>query len=579
MRRRVLVGAAILTIQVPRYERQEQTGALRTPRAQGVGPEAFGGGLAQGLNRLGAEMEKANAEEVAKANRTAVLTSRAALDSKEQELTWGTEELPGFLRKGGKEVFAIDAPTLEDFDTFVAETEGRLQEGEQRQAFRALADQRRNAINLNLQRHISGEVKKYSKEANQAALASTANNVAQFWNDPARVEQEMRFGFGIIESDPENASLPRAVVDQRREAWESGIHRTVIEKMMMENPSQAQAYLEDVRSGEAPGILPADAAAVEKQLKPLAEAQQASESATLIFSANPDASLLEMLEQAREKHKDEPGVSKAAQAEIRATYLAREEEIKQATSEAENTIYATIAKIKMEGRVPRRGDVPRSDWARLADLDAKAVDRIVDELNRGQEHAADRSRTAAERSDNKPSQDQLTTWGLLKTNPTALKATNLDTLLTNGKIAPSLYKDLITDQRAMLNDKGEKETQLLTNKTAVDIVLKGAGISQNKHPEKYAQFYEALSARLHGMEKPNQEQVTAAARGLLTEVSQDRDWWPLDRDVPAFAADPNKVRVPAADRAAIVAVLQKRNLPVTDEAINNLYLDLKKRGK
>jgi hypothetical protein len=563
---RTVQAAAILTSPVvPRYERTERTDALRTPRAQGLGSEAFGGGFAQGLGQASGDVLNALRQERQKADRTAAIASRTALDQAEVDLLYDPEQ--GALAKRGRDSFGLPEPTLQTFDERAAEIERGLTTAEQKETFRLLAGQRRVQVDKQLQRHVASEMRSYAAETTKASLEGTLNNVARHYQDPERIDQERKFGLAVLMSEADNQGLPPEVVKLKADTWESMVHQAVIDKLAIDSPQRAKDYFEANRDL----LLPGQAATVERTLKPLVEAQQGQEVAGEIFYADESTSLAEMLKQVRDRFPDDPGVVKAASSEIRGLYSAREEAQRQAVDEAEKEVYAAIAQAKLAGRTPRRGDVPRDAWAQLARVSPESVDKITSALESGQQSRS-----------NRPDNEQLTTWGLLKTDPEALTATNLDALLVEGKITQSHYSDLLTDQVAIRQGKGEKEFTILSNKAAVDTVLKAVGISQTKQPERYAKFYEAMNRRLKLFETengkpPKQEEVTTMARGLLTEVSQDVSFWPIDRSVPAFEADVGTVRVPAADKAAIAMALQANGLPVTEETISRLYLELKSR--
>jgi hypothetical protein len=195
----------------------------------------------------------------------------------------------------------------------------------------------------------------------------------------------------------------------------------------------------------------------------------------------------------------------------------------------------------------------------------------------------DRAQAKKDRLENKATVESITTWGMLKVNPEVLRSVNLDKLLATGKITKSHYQDLITDQLAIKQGKGEHEAKILSDKAAVDSVLASVKITDKKDPEKYSKFYDALNLRMKVFEsengkKPKQEDVLKLTRGLLSEVSQDVNFWPVDKTVRTFEADPAKIRVPTADRAAIVKVLNANKRPVTEDTIRTLYLERQKRN-
>ncbi|MDT8419341.1 MAG: hypothetical protein RQ754_02830 [Desulfuromonadales bacterium] len=564
-RQEPLKGAAIITTpQVPRYEPTEKTAALRTPRAQGVGPDAFGGGLARGANQASGNYLAVLKQEKEKADRVSAIESRTQLDQLEVDLLYDPNQ--GALITRGKDAFGLPEPVLQKYSERTAEIERKLATPEQKEAFRLLAQQRRVEVDKQLQRHVSGEMKTYAQEAVKSSLESTLNNIATHYNDPQRIEQERKFGLAVLMTDADNAGLPPEAVKLKAQTWESMVHKAVIEKIAVDSPLKAKDYLEANREN----LLPAEVTKLETTLKPLAEAQQGMEAAGEIFySADETEPLAEMLRNVRERFPDSPSVVKAATAEIKGLYTAREEAKTQAIAEAEGDVYAAIAKVKLAGGVPRKGDVPQAAWNRLAQVAPEKVDSILSSMTTEQS--------------SQPSSDQLTTWGLLKTDPETLTQTNLDALLVEGKISRGHYTDLITDQLAIRNGKGEKETTILTNKAAVDTVLKAVGITQSKNPERYAKFYEAMNQRMKAFEVengkvPKQGEITEMARGLLGEVSQDVSFWPIDKDVRAFEADPSRLRVPAKDQAAITAKLEARGIPATDETVREVYLEAQKRG-
>lgn len=125
--KRFIQGAAIITTpEVPRYDsgRIEPTQGFNTPRAQGLGPEAFGAGIGQGLQQSSKTMFAVASEERAKADRTATIQARTALDQAEVDLLYHPQT--GALAKRGKDAFSLEEPTLKSFDEKTAEIEGGL---------------------------------------------------------------------------------------------------------------------------------------------------------------------------------------------------------------------------------------------------------------------------------------------------------------------------------------------------------------------------------------------------------------------------------------------------------------------
>lgn len=562
------------TPQVPRYERTVQTDPLRTPTAQGVGPAAFGGGLAAGISSAARDLEAIAREQREKADRTATVELMTGLDGVEAALSQGERDAQGqevrrgFLVRKGKEAVETDPATvLQDYDTRAAALKARLGTDEQRAAADLLIAQRKGQLNLQLQRHIAAETRRYQVEVDQAKLDSGLNRAINSFQDPEAVKAELQTGAAVILSD---TSASPEEIETRLGAWRSSVHGSIVERIANDDPQQAQEYF----AANKDAIVDAKVRGrLEKMLEPLVDAQRGSTIAGEVFArAGDSGSLLDMLQEVREKHANDPEVRKHAEVELRGLYSAREEEKRQEIDTAERAVTSAIAKAVLAGRTPTRKDVPNHLWNRLAGVAPERVVQLVDNMAQRQERGVSES------------QETLTTWGELKRNPERLRSVNLDALLVAGQLSPRHYQDLIGDQVAINQGKGERELTLRSDKAVIDTVLKSAGITASKNPDRYDAFHDELNNRMqqfkaeHG-KVPNQAEKEALARGLLATVAQDVSWWPLDRDVAAFEADPERVVIPDADRAAIAERLRVRGLDASDENVRRVYLNAKSRGQ
>lgn len=581
MKKRLLMGSAVMTTpDVPRYTPATQNADLAVPRVSAPGADSFGSGLGEGLQRAASSVAGVIKAEREKADRTATLQARTSLDQVEVDLLYNPQT--GALTKRGRDAFTVDQTTLKAFDEQAVKVEGGLATDGQKQAFSLMAAQRRAEINKQLQRHISGELTSYADAANKASLESTLNNVSANYQDPERIEQERKFGLAVIMSDTDNKGLPPEVVKAKVASWESMVHKSVVERLAVDDPVKAKEYFDK----NSANFLPSEAVKIKAQLQPLAEAQQGLQTANEIFyGADEKTTLADMLKKVNDRFPKAPNVVKTAAAELRSLYSARDDAKKKDVEDAENAVYSAVAKVKLAGGVPKRSDVPAEAWAKLAAVAPDKVDKIADEILHDNEHAVDRVRqeqdrqeAKRERRESRATVESLTTWGMLKSSPDLLRSVNLDKLVATGKITKAHYSDLLTDQVAIRQGKGEREGELLSNKAAVDLVLSSVKIDAKKDPERYGKFFDALNSRMTVFERennrrPRQAEVKDLARGLLGEVAQDRDFWPGAKSVSAFEADPAKVRVPTADRTAIVQVLKANKRPVTEDAIRKLYLE------
>ena len=212
--------------------------------------------------------------------------------------------------------------------------------------------------------------------------------------------------------------------------------------------------------------------------------------------------------------------------------------------------------------------------------------QVAQEFARHNEHmqnlqdaANSRARANSERM--LPNDSQVANWYQLKTEPEALRAIDLTQLRNNKSISEKQFNDLVGDQQS-LRKGGLHEDTILADKAAVDLVLKGAKIEtsgKSADPAMLGKFYDRFNAmvKMEGKDVPQARKVEIA-RSLLNQVAVERDYWFGTKEKPAFevtAADrirAKKVTVPALDRQQITEALRRRNLPVTEETIKQLYI-------
>jgi hypothetical protein len=544
-------GPAIITTPVvPRYEPTERTSALQTPRAQGVGADAFGGGLARGVGQAAGDYMGYLRQEKEKADRVAAIESRTALDQVEVDLLYDPNK--GALAARGKDAFALPEPVLQKYGERTAEIERNLTTPEQKETFRLLAQQRRVEMDKQLQRHVSGEMKIYAQETVKSSLASTLNNIATHYQDPARLEQERKFGLAVLMTDADNQGLPPASVKLKAQTWESMVHSAVIDKIAIDSPLRAKDYLEANREN----MLPGEVTKIEASLKPLAEAQEAQAAADEIFYGAPDESIDNLVKTARERFVGNPDVGKAAENQIRSLYTTRKEAERQAVTDAEDTVYGAIAKVKQGGGVPTKADVPQAAWNRLAQVSPDSVLKIMDYLS------------VKKTTEETPG--QLQNWANLVSDPQSLMAANLDEIYAKGLLADARYMDLVRKKKEIKDDP-DKDVALRTELQTVDQVLKGASLK--KGTEKYTQAMDYIEGRKRAFQMssgrgPTRKELEDITREALY-VSGGDDWKPFN-EKPAYQMTIEDV--PSAEREGIRKALSDRGYPSDDAWVISSYV-------
>ena len=170
-----MAGAAILTNPVvPRYERQEQGTALRTPRAQGLGPDAFGGGLAKGIQQASSEASKFYQKEADEQDATRANTATTAYE------TWKVQEVHSKMlpENIGENANGL-APKAEEARTkFINDYEATLGNERQKKIFRAYVEKDTPQFLMTVNSHEQKEGQKVKITSADAAIESIKGNLA-----------------------------------------------------------------------------------------------------------------------------------------------------------------------------------------------------------------------------------------------------------------------------------------------------------------------------------------------------------------------------------------------------------------
>lgn len=578
---KIIRAAAILTVTVPRYEEDTRVAPLNTGnRAQGLGPEAFGAGIGTGLRQVSSDLQTIALEERAKADRTATIDARTKLDQAEVDLLYHPEA--GALAKRGKDAFGIGDTTLPMFDDKAAEIESSLSTPEQKQTFKLLANQRRVEVDKQLQRHIQGEMKSYADETNKAALESTLNNVVRFYKDPERLEQEKKFGQALIMSDTDNKGKPPEYIKLRMDSWNSKVHESVIDQLSVDNAVEAQDYFTKNRDQ----MLPADAAKVEKHLKPLATKQIGMDTALELGLTLGEKPLTEILGEVRTRLKSNPDALNIAETQLKQMESERLFQVKQEAEAAAKPIYKRIAEIQLSGRAAKLSDIPSEEWATLMKKAPEEAGKIQDAIRREIQGEEDRKERKADREERRQDREerkaergtmtQLLNWSNLNGDPDSLSKANLDALYTQGQLSKEGYKSLSTKQ-SELRQNPDKGNAIRTEKDIAEDILKGVKLKQGDDNHSLAWNY--IENRKKMFTDENKRQPTRKEfEDIVRESVYKVDVAGSVLDKPLYAVTFDKI--PKAEKTKIIDAFNRHNRPYTEAEVVRAYgQKLMKGGK
>jgi len=179
-------------------------------------------------------------------------------------------------------------------------------------------------------------------------------------------------------------------------------------------------------------------------------------------------------------------------------------------------------------------------------------------------------------------QQPQTDWGLyyrLTSDQALLKATNLGAL--RDKLADSEFKQLTEHQAKLNNPSDAQTTQLQGAKDVLSDYMKQAGMNPSpKYDDKRgaaavgeltARFQQRITAREQALgKKLDTAQLREEAAALFTPVKVPGLIWDSERPAGTISAT-DRVVVPQAERAQIVAALKRAGRPTDDAAIEAMY--------
>lgn len=216
---------------------QRQVQVSSTPDARinvSTNPGQFGADVGRGLGAVGQNMAKMQAEDDATA---ATDTFNLASEDSRKHLYEGADAV---YSQQGKNATGSHDSSKKFFEETYSRYSGELKNDSQRQAFKSLWDSRTRTNLDNVARHEAGQRKVYFDETQQANLQTNINHATNNYDKPDEVESALINADTIIRSNPGGSS--EAVVFEKQANAKSEIHKSVIGRMMLDDPDGAREY-------------------------------------------------------------------------------------------------------------------------------------------------------------------------------------------------------------------------------------------------------------------------------------------------------------------------------------------------
>lgn len=269
-----------MAVTVPRYEpnqvRQEN---LPNARYSAAGADIGADSIGRGLQQVGGVLGQIAQQEKQKVDIAAVMQAEAELRQYQNTMLFGdgTGQNVGAFGTKGKDAFGLPERILPELDKKRSEIAARLNGG-QRSMFENRTADWMAQTQGDLLRHIARESDAYTKETTKAYIDASVQTAVLYYNDPKRVDSEIQraqdaYLVGNPGDPPEATRLALQTI-------ESQTRRNILNRLMTESPSQAQAYYQQYRDK----FIGSDQAEIERVLNPLVKADLGDSIARTLLS-------------------------------------------------------------------------------------------------------------------------------------------------------------------------------------------------------------------------------------------------------------------------------------------------------
>lgn len=479
--------------------------------------------------------------------------------------------------KGKDALYRGDKPLDEEYDNLLnqdLEAIGKtLGNDAQKQAWALESGAMRRQFRGEVAGHMAAEYKTYDDQVQQGKISTGLQLMQQSYDNP----NDWNTARGVISDAVARinaGSPPEYLKSKTTEALTPG-HVSVVQSMLQ--GGQVQAARDYFARPDVQGELTPEARArLSGVLTTSVNDMEGQQAARDVMSTNPGASMKELDAALVARFGSNLAALDVARREIKYQRDLEETSRRETESALLRPVDALLGDARLGGQMIGRNQASAVlTPLKLSSPDAYAratalIDAHNDEIRSERQAAEDRARSAHERAlrdGAKGDEASTSAWYTLKTNPSALRVTDLLTLRTKGILSEKHFNDLVGDKKSLM-EKRTSDENILSDKAAVDMVLNAAKIDTGKDgdPAKLALFYERFNQRVREAGKQlDQAGKVAIARELLGEVVKERSYW-FDTTQRAF-----EVAVPPADRAQIIAALRRSGKPITETNIVNLY--------
>ena len=401
--------------------------------------------------------------------------------------------------------------------------------------FQRLASRSFSANISKIGKHEATQRQEYLKQAASAAATAATNEYISTL-DPESFETAIALIDGAVDQSMQGSD-PVAKQNKKIELI-SGMHNQVLDTMVDDSASAAKAYLEE----HSEEMTPQDIAVVKKKLETADKTERVQTYANNIDYAN--VSQTEALATMRDTL--DPEDQKQAAQEIKTRYT----EIKNAKIELDIQNFDDALSVINDGGTPTA-----TQYASLNEKDERTIRGYAANMRKGVEVKTD-----------------FAVWnGVTRMPESDFKKLNLNQYI--NQISTTDLKALRKDQIELQNGKSFTETSIMAPSANARNYLKNKKIKIDSDDGiefvRQAQEEITRTEREQG-KKIDSEGLTKIYDRLMQGVTVDARLWNKDKEL-FKVNDKDRIIIPEAFRSGMIARLEARGIPVTEDAIQIYY--------
>lgn len=543
--------------------------AAKTALSEGAGVEAAKAGASEAMAGFGGRVarEGINAytqmaeESRRRADSVAILEAERKLGQWENDRLYNPET--GALQRRGKDAMGLPEEMRGEFDQVAGEIEKGLGSDRQREAFARVRASRGQGLDLNIQRHVFGEMNRYEAEELKASVENAQASAIANALDPQRVGVELDRAIGAIKTHAPRLGLGPEAVQEQVDKVTSQTHAGVINRLLAnDKDKQAKAYFEETK-GQITGD---DLIRTEKAIDEGSTRAESQRKADEIIAST--ESFDDQLEQA--KTIEDAKLRDAVEQRIEHNQIVTERKERE---EKESTLTAAYNVVDKSHDVT---SIPPATWANFTGAEKSGLRSYAEHMAKGI-----------------PVQTDLKTYyGLIDDaakQPEKFITANL--LQYRGRLDETEFKQLANLQLSMRTGKTKDADKVLEGFSSNEQIWNGILIETGikKDSKEAVHLREEITRRVDRFQEDTGKKMTDSekielGRNLTTQIVLEPGSWanilPGGRpfyDQSKRAIDVTISDVPASEKSAVEAALKAAGVKVTNDSIMTTWIAAKQR--